>query len=248
MKLKTQVLLVSASTIVAFFGVSEVLSYQQAAEFFAQHQRLIQQGGESEALLAALRQEKQSLLWELAALRLLSVVGAVAALSVALNLLWGRFVSRPVNLLLDRMNSMSRGVWVQSIPVERQDEIGRLVGEFNLLGPRLTFVAHQYATASKLAAMALIGQRVTRRTNIARRRVVEIQELLSEARYLSQAVPPAAVHQMGKVAEELADLAADLESEFNNELVRQGLPSRLISGENGRGPVAGPRQDALLAS
>jgi HAMP domain-containing protein len=247
MKLKTQVLLVSASTIVVFFGISEVLSYQQAAEFLAQHEMRMQQGGENEALLTALRQEKLSLLWELAALRLLSVVGAVAALLVALNLLWGRLVSRPVNLLLDRMNSMSRGAWTQPIPIERQDEIGRLVGEFNLLGPRLTFVAHQYATASKLAAMALIGQRVTRRTNIARRRVVEIQELMSEARHHGQAVPPAAEHQMGKVAEELADLAADLESEFNNELVRQGLPSRMISGENGRGPVAGPRQDALLA-
>ena len=93
----------SASTIVVFFGVSEVLSYQQAAEFFTQHEMRIQQGGENEALLAAFRQEKQSLLWELAALRLLSVVGAVAALSVALNWLWGRLVSRPINLLLDRM-------------------------------------------------------------------------------------------------------------------------------------------------
>jgi hypothetical protein len=143
---------------------------------------------------------------------------------------------------------MSLGTWTQPIPVERQDEIGRLIGEFNLLGPRLTFVAHQYAAASKLAALALIGQRVTRRTNIARRRVVEIQELLSEARYRSQAVPQVAVHQMGKVAEELADLAADLDSEFNDELVRQGLPARLISGEKGGASRAGPRQDTLVAS
>jgi methyl-accepting chemotaxis protein len=199
-------------------------------------------------LLAALKQNKQAFLWESAALRLLCAVGAVVALCVASNLLLRRLIWRPIKLLLGRMNSMSLGTWTQPIPVERQDEIGRLIGEFNLLGPRLTFVAHQYAAASKLAALALIGQRVTRRTNIARRRVVEIQELLSEARYRSQAVPQVAVHQMGKVAEELADLAADLDSEFNDELVRQGLPARLISGEKGGASRAGPRQDTLVAS
>jgi methyl-accepting chemotaxis protein len=248
MKLKTQVLLASALTILVFFGVSEVLSYRQAAEFFAQHEMRIRQEGENQALLAAFKQEKQSLLWELAALRVLSAVGAAAALFVALHWLWGRLVSRPVNLLLDRINSMSRGTWTQPIPVERPDEIGRLVREFNLLGPRLTFVAHQFAAASKLAAMALIGQRVARRTDIARGRLVKIRELLSEAPYRSQAVPQAAVDEIGKVAGELAGLAADLESEFNDELARQGLPARSIHGEKGRASRAGPRHDESLAS
>ena len=245
MKLKTQVLFVSAAMILAFFGVSEVLSYQQATEFFTQHEMRIQQGGEREALLADLRQGKQSLLRESAVLRMLSVFGAVAALSVALSLLWDRFVSRPINLLLDRMNAMSRGTWTQPILVEQDDEIGRLVRDFNLVGPRLTFAAHQFAAASKLAAMALIGQRVTRRTNIARSRLVEIQELLAEARYRSQAVPQSAVHQMAKVTEELADLAEDLESGFNDELVRQGLPARLIPGEEG--PIPRVRPEARRA-
>jgi len=190
-------MLVGASAVVVCFCVSEVLTYRQAAEFFTEHERRIQQGGESEALLASFRQQKLSLLRELVALRLLSAVGAVTALLIALNLLWGRFVTRPVNMLLDRMNSMGRGGWTQPIPAERQDEIGRLIGEFNLLGPRLTFTAHQYAAASKLAAMALIGQRVTRRTNVARRRIIEIQELMSEARYLSQTAPETAVYEIG---------------------------------------------------
>jgi HAMP domain-containing protein len=248
MELKSQVLFVSASMIVAFFGVSEVLSYQQATEFFAQHEMRIQQGGESEALLAELRQGKQSLLRESAVLHMLSVFGAVAALSVALSLLWDRLVSRPINLLLDRMSSMSRGTWTQPIPAEREDEIGRLVKEFNLLGPRLTFTAHQFAAASKLAAMALIGQRVTRRTNLARSRLVEIQELLSEARYRGQVVPQATVWQMGEVAEELADLAEDLDSGFNDELVRQGSAPRLICREKGGASRVSSRQDELSAS
>jgi methyl-accepting chemotaxis protein len=248
MKLKTQVLLGSAWMMLVFFGVAEVLSYQHAADFFTHHEMRLQQRGENEMLLAALKQEKQAFLWESAALRLLCAVGAVVALSVASNLLLRRLIWRPINLLLGRMNSMSLGTWTQPIPVERQDEIGRFVGEFNLMGPRLTFVAHQYAAASKLAALALIGQRVTRRTNTARRRVVEIQKLLSGARYRSQAVPQAAVNRMGTVAEELADLAAHLETDFNDELVRQGLRARLISGERGGASRVRPRQDALVAS
>jgi hypothetical protein len=60
--------------------------------------------------------------------------------------------------------------------------------------------------------------------------------------------PQAAVQEIGKVAEGLAGLAADLESEFNDELVRQGLPARLSSGEKGRASRAGPRRDQSIAS
>jgi methyl-accepting chemotaxis protein len=197
MKLKTRVLLMSASTIFVFFGMSELLSYQPFA------------------------------------LRFLCAIGAAATLSVAVNQLWGRLISRPINLLLDRMNSMGRGTWTQPIPVERQDEMGVLVREFNLLGPRLTYVAHQYAAASKLAALALTGHRVTRRTGIARSRLVEIQKVLSEARYQNQTVPQATLRQVGEIAAELENLSAELESEFNDELIRQGLPaqsSQLVAG------------------
>ena len=49
--------------------------------------------------------------------------------------------------------------------------------------------------------------------------------MLVEAHDSSQIAPRAAARQMGEVAEELAALAADLESGFNDELVRQGLRS-----------------------
>ena len=248
MKLKTEVLLASALTIVVCFGVSEVLGYHQAAEFFTEHEMRIQQGGENEALLAVLRQGKRSLLWELAALRVLSAVVAVAALSVVLNLLWRRLVSRPINLLLDQMGSMSRGTWTQPIPVERQDEIGRLVREFNLLGPRLTFVAHQYAAASKLAAMALIGQRVVRRTSIARGRVLEILEIPTAARGQNQVVPETAVHRAQMVADELYSVAADFEADFHGELARKGLPAPLRCDASRQASKAGHIRDELSAN
>lgn len=247
MNLNTQVLVASASVLAVFFGASEAWSYRQSAKLFTQHEMRIQQGEDNKALLAALMQEKQLFQREAAAMRLLSGCGAVVALSVAVNLLVRRRLSRPINMLRDRLKLMSRGTWTQPIPVERHDEVGRLIGEFNLLGPRLTFAAHQYAAASKLAAMALIGQRVTRRVNIVKRRVVVVEELLSEARYLSQIVPQAAVHEIAKVAEELTDLAADLESQFNDELVRQGLPVRSISCGSRGASKTGAGQDKALA-
>jgi len=247
MQSKTAVQLAGALTVLVFFGTAEVLSYCRAAEFFAQYEIRIQQGQGNEALLAALGQGKQSLLIESPVLRMLCLFGAIAASSAALNLLWGRHISRPIGLLRDRMNAMSRGTWTQPIPVEHDDEIGRLVRDFNLLGPRLTFKAHEFAAASKLAAMALIGQRVTRQTNIARSHLVEIQQSLTKARYHSQAVPQSAVRHMARVTEDLADLAEDLESGFNDELVRQGLPSRMSPGKEGPIPRVGPGQDELIA-
>ena len=234
MKLRTVVVLASTLTILVFSIMSEMLSYQRVAEVFTRFETHIHNGGSADALVAAAKVEKLSLLWNLAALRLLSTAVALATLAVVLNLLWVRLVNRPISLLLNRIDSMSRGTWTQPLTVERHDEIGGLVKEFNLLGRRLTFVAHQYAAASKLAAMALIGQRVNRRATAARWRVEELQKLLIEARLANQVVPQGAVRRIGKVAEELMDLAADLESEFNDELVRQGLSaSELRSDENG---------------
>jgi methyl-accepting chemotaxis protein len=234
MKLRTVVVLASALTILVFSVISEMLSHRQVAEVFTRLESQIQSGSSTDALLASAKIEKQSLLRSLATLRLLSTAVALTALAVVLNLLWARLVNRPISLVLDRMNSMSRGTWIQPIKVERPDEIGRVVREFNLLGPRLTFVAHQFAAASKLAAMALIGQQVTRRAAIARSHVEELQSLLVEARLGDQVVSRFAVERIGMVATELADLSADLDSQFNEELSRQGLTARdLCAGENG---------------
>jgi hypothetical protein len=167
MTLRSRLLLAAAATVIVVFGISEALAQRQAAAFFHEHELRLAQGSDHGVLLSALQDQKRALVWGMAALRLASGAFAVAALSVILGLLWKRMISRPIALLLDKMGKMSRGTWNQPIPVEQDDEIGRLLHEFNLLGPRLTFAAHQYAAAAKLAAMALIGQRVVRKANAA---------------------------------------------------------------------------------
>src|SRR5215468_10371021 len=108
------------------------------------------------------------------------------------------------------MHKMRLGTWSQPIPVEQQDddEIGTLMREFNDLGPNLAFTAHQYAAASKLAAMALIGQRVVRRTMAARQRLLAVSETLTHLPHDEQ-FKLVAVEQIQLVAGELAAVAND---------------------------------------
>jgi hypothetical protein len=93
--------------------------------------------------------------------------------------------------------------------------------EFNDLGPNLAFSAHQYAAASKLAAMALVGQRVVRRTMAARQRLLAVSETLSHIPHDEQ-FQRVAVEQLQLVAGELATVATDFDAEFQAELARVG--------------------------
>jgi HAMP domain-containing protein len=199
---------------------------KQAASFFAEHESRIEEGAKREGVLAELRQDRRSTARELVSLRFLMAAAAVGTLSIALALVWRRRVSRPIALITDRMHKMRLGTWSQPIPVEHDDEIGKLMREFNDLGPQLSLTAHQYAAASKLAAMALVGQRVVRRTMAARPRLLAVSELLSRLPGDEQFRKTAA-EQVRLVAGELETVAADFDSEFQAELARVGFASAL---------------------
>ncbi|GEM_PF-4100593 len=239
--LKTKLLLVTSLTIFAFLGISGVLTRKHVASFFAAHETRIQEGGEHQAVLAELQQEKHSLFRELASIKVLTAAVAVGTLSIVLALVWRRRVARPIELVLDRMHKMNLGTWSQPMPVEQDDEIGTLMREFNHLGPKLTFAAHQYASASKLAAMALIGQRVVRRTMAARQRLLAVSETLSRVPRDEQ-FQKVAAEQVLLVAAELERVAAEFDKEFQAELARHGS-SRLKSGKaGGHQPANGKSQ------
>jgi nitrogen fixation/metabolism regulation signal transduction histidine kinase len=221
MSLKTKLVLATALTIAVFLGVSGVLTRKQAASFFAEHESRIEQGGKKTAVLAELRDEKHSLFWELAGIRFVAAIAALGTISVTLAIVWRRRVSRPIAMVRDRINKMRLGTWTHPIPVEQDDEIGTLMREFNDLGPELAFSAHQYAAASKLAAMALIGQRVVRRTNAAKQMLLAISESMGR-RPDDEQFQKASAEQVRLVATELESVAADFDSAFQMELARQG--------------------------
>jgi HAMP domain-containing protein len=223
------VMLISGLTIFGFWGISGVLSRKHLASFFAEHESRIKEGEKRTAVLAGLREEKHSLFRELASIRVLTATAAVGALSLTLVLVWRRKVSRPIALMSDRMHKMRLGTWSDPIPVEQHDEVGALVREFNDLGPQLSFTAHQYAAASKLAAMALIGHRVVRRTMSARQRLLAISEVLGRVPG-DERFQGLAVEQLMLVARELETVAADFDSEFQAELARVGSSGALPTG------------------
>jgi HAMP domain-containing protein len=217
--LKTKILIAVSLAIIGFWLVSGVLARRHAASFVAEHEaRLQQQGQERQPLDPA---QQKELYRELATIRFVTAAVAVITLSIFLGFMWRRRVSRPMAQLSERMQQMRLGNWSHSIPLERNDEMGTLVQEFNRLGPELTFTAHQYAAASKLAAMALIGQRVVRQTMTARQHLLALSEALARLPVdeRSQAI---AIEQVRQVAGELETVAADFDSEFQGELARVG--------------------------
>jgi hypothetical protein len=221
--LKTTIVVALTFTITAFWGISGLLARKHAVSFFAEHESRIEAQGKHGEVLDELQQEKRSLFRELAGIRFLLAVAGILTFSLALGLMWRRRISRPMALMLQRIHEMRLGTWNRPIPVNQEDEMGKLIQEINDLGPELSLTAHQYAAASKLAAMALIGNRVVRRTMSARQRLLAVSEALPRvpADEQFQAI---VVEQVRQVAGELEAVAVDFDSEFEAELARVSAP------------------------
>jgi HAMP domain-containing protein len=215
--LKAKILVAIALAIVGFWIISGVLARRHAASFLAEHQDRVQQQGQQQQPLSE-SQQKQ-LYRQLATIRFLTAAVAVITISIALGVMWRRSVSRPMAQLSERMRQMRLGTWSHSIPLDQPDEMGTLVREFNQLGPELSLTAHQYAAASKLAGMALIGQRVVRGTTAARQHLLALSEALSRLP-ADERLQGIAIEQVRQVAKELETVAVDFDSEFQAELAR----------------------------
>jgi nitrogen fixation/metabolism regulation signal transduction histidine kinase len=215
--LQTKILVAIALAIIGFWVISGVLARRHASSFLAEHQDQLQQQGQRQQPLSE-PQQKQ-LYRQLAVIRFVMAAVAVISISIVFGVMWRRRVSRPMAQLSERMRQMRLGTWNHSIPLDQTDEMGTLVREFNQLGPELTFTAHQYAAASKLAAMALIGQRVVRGTTTARQRLLALSEALSHLP-ADETLRGIAIEQIKQVASELETVAAAFDSEFQAELAR----------------------------
>jgi hypothetical protein len=221
--LKVRIVAAVALTIIVFWSISGFLARKHVASFLAEHAGRIEQQENQGEVLDHLRQEKPSLFRELAGIRFLVAAAAILTCTLVLGIMWRRRVSRPMALLSQRIHEMRLGTWNRPLPVEQDDEMGKLMQEFNDLGPELSFTAHQYAAASKLAAMALIGHRVVRRTMAARQRLLALSEALSQLPADEQ-FQGIAVEQVRQVADELGAVAADFDTEFQAELGRIKSP------------------------
>ncbi len=158
MKLKTKLLLASSAIVLVVLSLSEWISFHQMSQFLSGHEMRMASEMNHGAVLADLQQGRQALLLRSATLHTIHGIVTIIALILALNALWSRTVLRPLADLLRHINYMRRGSWGTPVPVRSKDEIGELTEAFNELGGQLTLTVHQFAAASKLSAMALLGQ------------------------------------------------------------------------------------------
>lgn len=225
MRLKSRLLLASTVTVLVVLAVSDWLSYQHTATFLRQHEFRMRTEPDPVALVNSLQIERHHLLASLASLHLIHAAVTVLALAIVLNILWYRLFIRRLELLLRNINSMRLGTWSGTMPVEREDEIGQLSRAFNELGSQLTLTVHQFAAASKLSAMALLGHGLVRKIILFKDHLEAVTGMLDLAREEHREIPEAAVDNLKSMIRELKDVPAEFEADFARQLGRHSAPA-----------------------
>ncbi len=148
-----------------------------------------------------------------------AVAGVIAwaVLVLWLRRVWRRAVTLPVQTLLDHIQVMRRGTWTNPLPLTHSGEIGELTAAINDLGQDLTAAAHQFAMASKLAAVAMIENRIGRRLALAAEHLSSIVTLLTLSRDYQQPIPEAAIRNLELAVKDLRKIESDCKKEFERE-------------------------------
>lgn len=227
MKLKSRLLLATSLAVLLVLAVSECLSYWHTAAFFREHEFQMQTERDHAALVASLRVEKQNLLASLASLHVIHAAVTVLALAVVLNIVWYRLFIRRLDVLLRHINFMRLGTWTATIPIEREDEIGELSRAFNELGKQLTVTVQQFAAASKLSAMALLGQGLIRKAALIKDHLEAVTGMLDLAREEQREVPESVLHNLRSMIRTLEEIPATFEADFARQLGRHSAPKPL---------------------
>ncbi len=167
--------------------------------------------------------------------RLAIAILAAGAAVLALDRLWRRMMDAPMRRILERINVMRHGTWTAP-PAASAGDFCELDTAINELGQDLTFTAHQFARASKLAALAMLENRFCRRLHLATEHLSSIVTLLTLARDYAQPVPETAIGNLQLAARDLREMQAQLMSEFDRRLRDQeedGLePEAARAGES----------------
>lgn len=243
MSLKTKLVLATSAVVLALFGVSEYLSYSQIAAHLNDWEALLEHSGTQATAIAHLRSEAGFLFEKLAVLWFLTAVVTCVMLLLVLNYLWRRLVDTRLNELVSHIETMSRGSWSEPVHDTRKDEVGNVTEAFNQLGDRLAFTIQQFATASKLSALAILGRRLVRKVMVAREHLLAIRSLLNVAREHREQVPEAAIRNLDAAAESLTVIESEFEREFQHELSRHAMqasppavrPRVAAAGSGGQG-------------
>lgn len=239
MKLKSRLLLASTLTVLLVLAVSEWLSYRHTAAFLREHEFQMRTERDHATLVNSLRVEKHNLLASLASLHVIHAAVTVLALALVLNVVWYRLFIRRLDVLLRHINSMRLGTWSANMPVEREDEIGELSRAFNELGAQLTVTVQQFAAASKLSAMALLGQGLVRKTVLIKDHLEAVTGMLDLARHERREVPESVLHNLRSMIRTLEEIPAQFDADFARQLGQHSAPAATASPSRRPDDIAG---------
>ena len=217
MTLRTKIILSSTLTVFAVLAFSEWLSYRHTIHFISMHEQQMLRTGGHAAAIGLLRDERARLIADLTSLHVLHAGVTVLALIAVLNVLWSRLFVSPLRRLLDQIRIMGLGTWTSAVPVLRDDELGELTRAFNHLGLQLSTTVHDFATTSRLSAMALLGHQIVRRIALTGDHLAAIRAVLDTAAQNGQRVPEAAIHNLDTAIRNLGEVSARFEAEFDRE-------------------------------
>ena len=128
----------------------------------------------------------------------LYAVALVVLIGFGVNATLSRFVLEPIDRIRDGIEKMERGHWRMPRQPATQDEVGRVVESFHLLGLRVDAIVQQLLRAERLATLALVAQKMTTHIEPRVQRIAaavgDLHRLPDErARSVAQAVTEASV-------------------------------------------------------
>ena len=85
----------------------------------------------------------------------------LSLVALGVNVALWRFVLRPVDRIQERIEQMERGYWRMPAPPVGQDEVGRVVESFHMLGLKVDALVMQLLRAERLATLALVANKST---------------------------------------------------------------------------------------
>lgn len=137
-------------------------------------------------------------------MHVLYAAGLLILIGVVLNAALSRFVLTPLGFIRDGIEKMERGHWRLTLHAGTEDEVGRVVDSFQLLGLKVDAIVLQLLRAERLATLALVAKKTTAQIEPRVQRIVaavgDLQRLPdANARTAAQTIAVATAEIVGSI-------------------------------------------------
>jgi methyl-accepting chemotaxis protein len=233
MSIRTRLIIITTAVVFLLFGVAEWISYQHTSALLGEYEAILAEASNREIALKSLKETRERAFVNVTTVRIIHAAVTLVIAAALLNYLWYRVIYRPITRLLSQIHIMGLGTWKSALPVHRTDEIGELTIAFNKLGEQLTSTFRHINSASRLSALALIGNKLVRDIHVVRGQIAGVAELVESKDGLA-----GAALSLAQVQAKLQDVEAQFQQDFDREVQEA---SRFEAGpETARTPSIAP--------